>query len=75
MTTPPAGDGVLPGPYDVVISKLILPDGSPVPQDVAPMDVGAEEQLPDQYSSFASPSLTADVSNNGGSFEFDLKTK
>lgn len=74
MTTPPAGDGVLPGSYDVVISKLILPDGSPVPADVPPMDVGAEEQLPGQYSSFANPSLSADVGGDGGSFIFDLKT-
>lgn len=74
MTTPPAGEGVLPGPYDVVISKLVLPDGSPIPADVPPMDVGAEEQLPDQYSSFANPSLSADVGVAGGSFVFDLKT-
>lgn len=75
MTTPPAGEGVLPGTYDVVISKLVMPDGSPVPPDTAPMDVGAEEVLPNQYSSFASPSLTADVTADGGDFAFELDSK
>lgn len=75
MATPPAGDGVLPGSYDVVISKLVMPDGSPIPPDTAPMDVGAEELLPHRYSSFASPSLNAEVSGEGGSFTFELDSK
>lgn len=75
MATPPAGEGVLPGSYDVVISKLVMPDGSPVPPDTAPMDVGAEEVLPNRYSSFASPSLTAKVTADGGDFAFELDSK
>lgn len=74
METLPAGPGVLPGSYTVVISKLEMPDGSSVPPDVPPMDVGATEKLPDQFSSFASPSLSAEVGSRGGVFPFELKT-
>ena len=75
METPPAGAGVLPGSYKVVISRLLMSDGTPVPPDVPPMDVGAAEQLPDQFSSFASPTLSAEVGSVGGIFPFDLKTR
>jgi len=73
MTTSSAGEGVLPGSYAVVISKHVMPDGSPVPADVPPMDVGAEEQLADRYSSFAAPTLSAEVGDGGGTFAFDLQ--
>ena len=74
METLPAGRGVLPGSYAVVINKLEMPDGSSVPPDVPPMDVGATERLPDRFSSFASPSLSVEVGSSGGIFPFDLKT-
>ena len=72
MKTPPVGEGVLPGAYAVVISKLVMPDGSQVPEDTPPMDVGAEEQLAEEYSSFATPTLSVLVSKSGGTFPFDL---
>jgi len=75
METTQAGDGVLPGSYAVVISKLTMADGSAVPPDVAPMDVGAEEQLPEKYSSFAVPTLSAKVTPSGGTFPFELTSK
>lgn len=75
METTQAGDGVLPGDYAIVISKLTMADGSAVPPDVAPMDVGAEEQLPEKYSSFAVPTLSAKVTASGGEFPFELTSK
>lgn len=73
LATPPAGDGVLPGDYSVVISKFTLPDGSPVPPETPPMDVGAIEQLPEKYSSFAEPTLTAEVGTDGAHVDFKLE--
>ncbi|MDA1163801.1 MAG: carboxypeptidase-like regulatory domain-containing protein [Planctomycetota bacterium] len=72
MTTPTAGEGILPGAYTVIISKLLMPDGSPIPPDTAPMDVGAEELLPEKYSSVAAPTLSAEVGKLGGKFDFEL---
>tara|TARA_R110002072_G_scaffold302603_1_gene486700 strand:+ start:163571 stop:163978 length:408 start_codon:yes stop_codon:yes gene_type:complete len=70
----PAKPGVLPGAYVDVISRLEMPDRSPVHPGAAPMDVGAAERFPDQFSSFAPPSLTAEAGSGGGEFHFDLKT-
>ena len=55
----PAKPGVLPGAYVDVISR---------------MEIGAAERFPDQFSSFAPPSLTAEAGSGGGEFHFDLKT-
>lgn len=75
METSAAGFGVLPGPYEVVVSKFMQPDGSPVPPETPPMDVGAVEQLPKKYSSFALPTLSANVDPEGGLIDFELKSK
>ncbi|QDU37005.1 hypothetical protein Mal4_13080 [Maioricimonas rarisocia] len=68
-------EGALPGEYDVLITKFVMPDGSPAPPDVAPMDVGAVEALPPQYSSPSSMTLTATIPESGGDVAFDLLSK
>lgn len=67
--------GALPGKYSVTVSKLVLPDGTLPPPDVAPMDVGAKEMVPDRYSGVTEVTLGADVPTGGGTFDFALESK
>ncbi len=71
------GDGAPVGDYRVVISKLKRKDGSDFPLDSpeGPMDAGADESLPPQYSDPAKTTLTAKVSPGGGTIDFPLKSK
>jgi hypothetical protein len=47
--------GLLPGEYKVVVSRLLMPDGTPLPPNVPPIDSGARESVPTAY---AKPHLT-----------------
>jgi len=42
--------GILPGTYRVLLEQLVMADGSPIPPDVAPIDVNARNLLPPVYS-------------------------
>ena len=75
LKTSDVGTGVVPGSYLVVINKFVQPDGSPVPQDTPPMDVGATDIIPEMYSSFAMPTLSAEVTSDGGLIDFDLTSQ
>jgi hypothetical protein len=68
------GEGAPPGEYTVVISRLVKPDGTPVPPNSPepPADLGAVESLPARYSNPAESKLTANVPAQGGEFKFDL---
>lgn len=65
------------GQYTVTVSKLVLKDGSDFPPDseVSPMDAGADEKLPPQYSDLARSTLKATVAEGGQPIDFDLKSK
>lgn len=41
--------GLVPGSYRVLFSKIVMPDGSPIPPDVMATDVGAENVLHPAY--------------------------
>jgi hypothetical protein len=77
LKSPPRGKGAVPGEYKVVISKLVLPDGTDFPENspVAPMDSNAKEQLPPEYSDFEQTTLTAKVPEAGGELKFTLVTQ
>ena len=64
--------GVPAGQYRVVISKLVMPNGSDAPgdPDVAPIASQARETLPPHYSSEQHSMLLATVGEGGGSFDF-----
>jgi hypothetical protein len=68
--------GVPAGTYKVVISKLVLPDGTDFPDNspVGPMDAGAAEKLPPHYADAAKTILTATVSAEGGTINFPLNS-
>jgi len=70
------GAGAAVGYYRVMISKLVMPDGSPIPADTqSATDVGAKDLLPAIYSSYDVGTLTAEVPAQGGAINFDLKSK
>lgn len=41
--------GLLPGEYKVVLSRMLMPDGTPLPPNVPPIDSGARESVPTAY--------------------------
>lgn len=53
-------NGVPPGSYRVLFTKLALPDGSPIPADAMAADVGAVNMLPERYNNpeFSGVTLT-----------------
>jgi hypothetical protein len=71
------GVGAPVGEYRVLISKYKRPDGSDFPLDSpeGPMDAGADESLPPQYSDPEKSTLTATVPAGGGTIDFPLKSK
>ncbi len=71
------GKGAAEGDFKVIISKLKRKDGSDFPLDSpeGPMDAGADESLPPEYSDPEKTKLTATVPAGGGTIDFPLKSK
>lgn len=67
--------GAIPGKYNVLFSRLTLPDGSPMPKDAMAADVGAVEQIPEKYRNMDMAIHYVEIKAEGGSFDFDLKLK
>ena len=68
----------LEGPCTVKISKMELPPGvekPPADMPVSPQMLGAKESLPPKYSDGGKTELTASVPAEGGTFNFELKSK
>ncbi len=68
------GEGAPVGQYDVVLSKLVMPDGSdyePKPGE-GPMDSPAREVLPPRYSNPEASELTATVPEGGDEIDFEV---
>lgn len=69
--------GAIPGTYRVIVSHLIMPDGSPVPRELTTADAiekGAAETLPSKYSDEQRSILKAEVLVNTprSDLNFDL---
>ena len=71
------GEGTPVGEYRVMISKLVMPDGSPLPdsKDFDPMTTRTREILPGRYSNREHSELRATVPEGGDTINFDLTTK
>lgn len=69
--------GAVPGNYKVWISRLVGPDGSPIvpASDVPPADLGAVESLPSRYSDMMMTELKANVTAQGGNFDFRITSQ
>jgi hypothetical protein len=76
LTASRGGAGVVPGEHRVVISKLVMPDGSDFPADskLPPIESPARETLLPEYSDPQRTTLTATVPAGGGAKDFPLKT-
>lgn len=68
--------GVIPGKYDVTVSRLVATDGSVLKfdPDVAPMNVGAREQIPMPYSMVNEMGLSHLVGAGGGKFDIEVSS-
>lgn len=67
--------GVPAGDYRVVVSKLVLPDGSdfPLDADVPPIESNAREMLPPHYSDEAASNIAKTVPEGGGIIDIQLE--
>ena len=72
LTVVHGNEGAVPGKYKVLISKLVLPDGSEIPPDSTepPAMLNAHELLPSTYSTIEETVLTAVVPADGGEIDF-----
>jgi len=69
-------NGVVPGEYKVVISRLVKADGTPIKIDpkTPPAMQGGRQSLPGKYASPVQTTLRATVTA-GKTYDFDLKLK
>jgi hypothetical protein len=69
--------GAIPGEYKVTISKILKPDGTPVPPDSKepPMMFGGTESMPIEYSDHVQTRLIATVVPSGPPIDFKLNKK
>jgi hypothetical protein len=67
-------EGAPAGEYRVIVTKLVMPDGSDFPIDagIAPMDSPARQILPARYSDDRQTILTAVVPERGGTADVPL---
>lgn len=72
---PRGGVGTGAGTYTVSVSLMQMKDGSAPPADVPVIESGAVEKLPPAYSSPVQSRLQATVTEQGGNFDFALKTR
>jgi hypothetical protein len=64
--------GVAPGAYKVRVSRLVMPDGQPLPYGATEADnPGCKESIPAPYSSPESP-LRVTVPDSGGDVPIDI---
>jgi len=68
-------DGAPPGEYKVVISLFLKPDGSKLGPNEQPINVGAAESIPQNYSDVDGTTLTATVPATGGDFPFEVTSR
>lgn len=67
--------GVVPGEYKVRVSRLVLPDGTPMPTDAKPAETGARESLAKQFTTIADTPLKCTVPAGGGVVDIDVPEK
>ncbi len=77
LISPDGSKGAPVGDYKVVVSKLVMPDGSlfSAAEGVAPMDSPAREAVPARYNDYERTVLTAKVPDGGGTVDFPLTSR
>lgn len=67
--------GVPPGEYKVVVSRRLLEDGALPPPGTKTAEAPVRESLPPSYSNPDVTTLTATVTEQGGTIDFPLKSQ
>jgi hypothetical protein len=81
LRTDRGGEGAVEGTYDVMISREVNADGTPVadvavdPNAPAEAGGGLRESVPAAYSDYQRPTLNATVPPGGTTADFALKSK
>jgi hypothetical protein len=70
-------DGIAPGQYRVVFSKLLCSDGSPIPEGKTAAEVSAIDVIPAFYSDPNADNISSVVMvpQEGGAFAFELTSQ
>lgn len=68
-------EGVPPGTYKVIISKLVMPDGSDAPPDATTADSKARELLLPRYSDAQASKIETTVTPGSMHLKFTLRSK
>jgi hypothetical protein len=66
--------GLLPGEYKVVLTRLLLPDGKPLPPDVPPINSGAHESIPEPYCKADRTPLTVTIGTEAKAFDCPIQS-
>lgn len=67
-------EGIEPGNYRVVITRMAMKDGSPIPEGKSAADVEAVQVIPAPYSDPTAefPGTAVTVTASGGAFNFEI---
>jgi hypothetical protein len=65
--------GLRPGNYKVILTRLLAPDGKPLPPDARPIETGGKESVPGPYSKMQFTPLTVNVGSEPVVFNIPLK--
>ncbi len=65
--------GLLPGDYKVVLTRRLLPDGSPLPPNVPPINSNARETIPKPYCDLNQTPWTVTIGSEAMTFDCPLK--
>ena len=75
--SPDRSQGAIPGTYRILVSKYLMPDGSPLTKEISHADAelqGAKESIPAKYNDQMNSTLSAEVQAEAAEnhFEFAL---
>ena len=65
--------GLPPGDYKVVVSRLLMPDGTPPPPGTATINSPVKESVPDPYCKQNDTPLTVTIGEDAVTFDIPLK--
>jgi hypothetical protein len=75
LSTAPGGPSVCDGPCKVTINKFVMPPGKTAQPNMSPQLQGARQIIPPRYSDALYTTLSVNVPQGGGTFDFPLTGK
>lgn len=67
--------GIPAGEYMALFTKVVQPDGSPIPEGQTAADVNAVDMIPDRYRQMDGADRRVTVPQGGTTFDYDIRTK